>query len=179
VDPNTPLIVVDVQNGFVTPHSRHVLPVITDVVSIWVRAKRPVFLTRFINTPGSPWHALMGWHRLQGEPETDLHPSLEQFVAHSTVVEKTSYTSITGPVDEYIRQVKPETVAICGIATDGCVLKTALDVFDMGLRPLLVADACASHAGSDVHEAALMILTRQLGRAQIIGSSDLRDRSAA
>jgi nicotinamidase-related amidase len=179
VDADTPLIVVDVQNGFVTPHSRHVVPVIRDLLEEWIRDGRPVFMTRFINTPGSSWQSLIGWRRLQGEPETSLHPSLQSLSLSTTIVDKTTYTSVTGPIEQYLRRGQPSTVAICGISTDGCVLKTALDVFDMGLRPLVVADACASHAGADIHDAAIMILSRQLGRGQIIKRREIRSRSAA
>jgi nicotinamidase-related amidase len=181
MDQATPLVVVDVQNGFVTSHSRHIVRVVNRVVECWLEASRPVFLTRFINTPNSSWQSLMGWQRLQSEPEIDLHPTLGRYLANPlvSVMDKTTYTSITGKVRDYIEASNASAVAVCGIATDGCVLKTALDVFDMGRRPLVIEDACASHAGAAVHEAAMMILSRQLGRDQIIRSSELRGRPAA
>jgi nicotinamidase-related amidase len=39
VDPDkTALVVIDVQNGFVTDNSRHVVPVIADLVDRWMAA---------------------------------------------------------------------------------------------------------------------------------------------
>ncbi|WP_280431477.1 isochorismatase family protein [Nocardia brasiliensis] len=35
---------------------------------------------------------------------------------------------------------------LCGIATDACVLKTALDAFERGYVPWVVRDAVASNA---------------------------------
>ena len=44
---------------------------------------------------------------------------------------------------------------------------TAVDLFQNGFRPVVLADACASHAGPDYHEAGLRLLERLIGRRQI------------
>ena len=50
IDPDkTALVVVDVQNGFVTDNSRHVVLVIADLVERWRAAGRPVVFTRYLN----------------------------------------------------------------------------------------------------------------------------------
>ena len=43
-------------------------------------------------------------------------------------------------------------VYICGINTDYCVLATALDAFNRGLKPVVVADAVTSVDGRAAHE---------------------------
>jgi len=63
-------------------------------------------------------------------------------------------------------------LVLCGIATDGCVLKTAVDAFERGIEPVVVVDACASHAGNAVHEAGLLLLGRFIGAGQLRSVAD-------
>ena len=62
---------------------------------------------------------------------------------------------------------------ICGIDTESCVLKTAVDAFERDLTPWIVEDACASHAGPEPHYAGLLVARRFIGRSQIISAAGL------
>lgn len=171
-----PLIVVDVQNGFVNDNSRHVLPAIQQLLTVWVEKGWPVFMTRFLNPPDSQWERLIGWSRLRTSPEIDLHPALHAFTPHAIVVEKVSYTSLTGEVATAFAEQSWNTAVLCGIATDGCVLKTAVDLFEYperSITPIVVRDACASHAGASIHQAGLTLLERFIGRSQVVDCSTL------
>ncbi len=55
-------------------------------------------------------------------------------------------------------------------------MKTAVDAFERRLTPLIISDACASHAGGDVHAAGLMILGRFIGKEQLLTTSDLLEK---
>ncbi|MFD7537875.1 hypothetical protein [Streptomyces sp. NPDC059819] len=44
---------IDVQNGFVNEHSRHVVPVIGRLSEQWEAAGAPVLFSRYFNHPGS------------------------------------------------------------------------------------------------------------------------------
>ncbi|MFJ2399895.1 hypothetical protein ACIOUE_01240 [Streptomyces xanthochromogenes] len=44
---------IDVQNGFVNEHSRHVVPVIGRLIEQWEAAGAPVLFSRYFNHPGS------------------------------------------------------------------------------------------------------------------------------
>jgi nicotinamidase-related amidase len=63
-------------------------------------------------------------------------------------------------------------LVLCGIATDGCVLKSAVDAFERGIEPVVVTDACASHAGREIHEAGLLLLARFIGPGQLKSAAD-------
>ena len=58
-------------------------------------------------------------------------------------------------------------MAVVGIDTDMCVLKVALDLFDLGIEPVILVDCCASTAGLQAHLAGLSILSRNLGPHQL------------
>lgn len=170
------LLVVDVQNGFVNEKSQAVVEPLRQFVTGWVSLDRPVVFTRFINPPGSQWERLLHWTRLRDAPETDLHSSIAEIARRgeqSLIIDKCSYTSLNEEMLQVIAKWQPDRLLICGIATDGCVLKSAVDAFELGLTPIVLADLCASHAGEEVHQAGLLLLRRFIGHEQVILSSSL------
>lgn len=171
---NDLLIVVDVQNGFVNQNSEHVVKPIAAFLEAWLSAGNEAVLTRFINDPGSAWERLIHWTRLRTSPEIDLCPEIQSAIEGKdcvSVVDKRSYSSLIDPVNEMLVGKKPDRVLVCGIATDSCVLKTAVDLFEQGYTPLVLEDLCASHAGREVHDSGLLLISRFIGRDQIVGSS--------
>ncbi|WP_329131300.1 cysteine hydrolase [Streptomyces sp. NBC_01476] len=165
------LVVIDMQNGFVNRHSRHVVPAVADLVAQWSAAGRPLVFTRYFNYPNSPYERFFQWHRLQEPPETDLVPELAEAAAEShAVVDKTGYTLLTPDAAELIRQAGWTDLVFCGIATESCVLKSAADAFEHGYAPWIVTDACASDAGPDVHDAGLLVARRLIGNRQLVTS---------
>lgn len=166
---NAALVVVDMQNGFVNHHSRHAVPVISDLVAQWSVSGRPVIFTRYFNHPGSSYERFFQWHRLQKPPETDIVPELTDAAVRSHhVIDKTGYTLFTPEADELIRQNGWTDLVFCGIATESCVLKSAADAFERGHAPWIVTDASASDAGPDVHEAGLVVARRLIGTNQLV-----------
>jgi nicotinamidase-related amidase len=47
------------------------------------------------------------------------------------------------------------------------VLKTAVDAFEKGFRPVVITDACASNLGADMHAKGLDVLEVLIGRKQL------------
>ena len=161
-DSNTALLIVDVQVGFINDATRHILP---KVEALQKRYKH-VYATRFINADGSPYRRLLGWHRFY--TDSDDVPLAFQPVDGVVVLDKYVYTCVTPAFLQDLRDNSIEEVAICGIDTDACVSACAVDLFENGIRPVLLSDACASHAGAEYHEAALRILARLIGKNQIV-----------
>lgn len=171
---NPVLIVVDMQNGFVSDGSAHVVPVVIDLVRRWEETGNHILLTRYHNYPGSPFERLVNWYNLHDSPEIDLIDGIAPYVEHPRVhlIDKDTYTAFTEEGRRIISEHGFTDLFICGIATDGCVLKTTLDAFDAGYTPWVLEDACASNATrvspKEVQQAALMLLTRLVGEKQII-----------
>lgn len=92
------------------------------------------------------------------------------------LVDKTVYTTLTDEGRRLIAAHGFTDLFICGIATDGCVLKTTLDAFEAGYTPWVVADACASNATrmspEEAHRTALTLLSRSVGTGQVITASE-------
>lgn len=174
------LVVIDMQNGFVNQHSRHVVPTVADLVARWSAAGRPVVFTRYFNYPDSPYERFFQWRRLQGPPETDIAPELATPAAHAhAVVDKTGYTLFTPEATGLIRQAGWTDLVFCGIATESCVLKSAADAFEHDYAPWIVTDACASDAGPDVHDAGLLVARRLIGTGQLVTREHVMGRLTA
>lgn len=175
------LLVVDVQHGFVNEHSKHVVPVITDLAARWARTGRPTIFTRYWNYADSPWERLIGWRALYGPPETDLVDELVLLADDpgARTLDKTVYTALTPEGIELLRSLDVTDLVICGIATDACVLKTTVDAFELGYTPWVVSDAVASnatrHRATEIHESALLLISRLVGAGQVIGSREVLD----
>jgi nicotinamidase-related amidase len=168
------LVVVDVQNGFITEHSKPVVPVIVDLVHRWQAARGDVVFSRYLNYAGSPFERLIGWTKMADSPETDFVGELAPYVGpHTPVVDKHIYTLFTPEGTHLVDERGWTDLYLCGIDTDSCVLKTAVDAFERDLTPWILKDACASHAGPEAHAAGLFIAGRFIGTNQIIQTTSL------
>ena len=161
-NPHSALLIVDVQVGFVNDATRHILSKVEALQKQYAH----VYATRFINAEGSPYRRLLDWHRFY-DSSLDVPLAFEP-VDGVVVIDKHIYTCVDDAFLEDLRSKGIEEVAICGIDTDACVSACAVDLFENGIRPILLSEACASHAGAEYHEAAIRILARLIGKDQIV-----------
>lgn len=157
------LLVVDVQNGFVSKETKFVVPRISSLLQSFTGLK---VTTQFINRQGSPYETILKWNRLREEPEIDILEEIRTQVDH--IVKKNIYSACTPEFLDLLAREKVDEVYITGIDTDCCVLKTAIDLFELGIRPVVLAHCCASNGGMASHTAALTVLGRTIGREQIV-----------
>jgi len=157
-----PLLIIDVQKGFINAHTAGIPGIVVALAAHYER----VIATRFINPHGSAYRRLIHWERFApGSEDTQL-----AFVPPpgTALIEKFSYGCIDAGFRARIEMMNATEVHLCGIATDNCVLKCAVDLFEAGYRPVVLAAACASHAGPDYHDWGLRILKRLIGSEQVV-----------
>jgi len=170
----TALVVIDVQNGFANECSRHIIPAVVNLVERWQQAGGDTIFTRYLNYPGSPYERLLHWSRLQMSPETDIVDELVPYLDKARVViDKPIYTLFTDEGVQVVREGEWTDLVFCGIATESCVLKSAVDAFELGYTPWVVRDASASHDGRASHEAGLLVTGRFIGYGQLIDAATL------
>lgn len=163
-DGGGPLLVVDVQRGFLNDYTAHVPGRVAELLR---RGHDPVYFTRFENPPGGPYRKLLSWTACERPPETDLAPELEPFAAAERVFSKPGYAGLPDALAGVLRDAGIERITVVGIDTDMCVLKVALDLFDLAIEPIVLVDCCASTAGLQAHLAGLAILTRNIGATRL------------
>src|SRR5262245_44481289 len=133
------LAVVDVQNGFIREESAHVVPTIVDLVRRWQDAGGDTIFTRYLNYQGSIFQRLFSWSKLMGSPEVDFPPELLPFTKRATaVINKTIYTLFNEEGETLVKKHGWTDIYVCGIATESCVLKTAVDAFERNLTPWII-----------------------------------------
>lgn len=161
------IFVVDVQNGFVSPKTQHVVPKIKELLPSF--SDGLIIATKFINKTGSPYDCIINWRRLKESPETDLYEGIEQLCNH--VIEKEIYSALTNEVINLLKENDVTEAYITGIDTDCCVLKTAVDLFERNIKPMVLVDYCASNGGEESHLAAIRVLQRTIGYNQLLHGS--------
>lgn len=160
-----PLLVVDVQRGFLNEFTEHIPGRIVHLIE---RGDyQPLLFTRFINIPDSPYRKLLDWHECEGPPETELAPQIESLAAGGLVFDKCGFTGMPEELKRYLAESTFPSITLVGIDTDMCVLKIAMDVFDLDIEPLVMTDCCASTLGLQAHLAGLAILSRNIGPHQL------------
>jgi nicotinamidase-related amidase len=162
------------QNGFVRENSAHVVPVIADLVQRWQSAGGDTIFTRFFNRTGSPYERLIHWSQMMNPPQTDIVDELAPYASKATaVIDKPGYTLFSPRGAQVIADGGWRDLIICGLATESCVCKTAVDTFERNLIPWVLTDACASHAGNHAHQAGLLVIERFIGAGQLLTTSQV------
>lgn len=168
---NDLLVVVDMQNGFVNDTNRHIITNVIATIEQFIQTKKPIIFTRFINHKNSPYETIIKWTRLMDSPDIDIIEELKEYKHFK--VDKNFYTPFTTEFDTYLTQHQITRMFVCGIATESCVMKTAVDAFERNITPFVIQDACYSHAGEQAHQAGLEVLRRNIGKNQLITLSSL------
>jgi nicotinamidase-related amidase len=166
------LLIVDMQEGLLkSDATKAVVPKIKQLEKVWHERSWPVAFSKYINKPESPWVRFIGSDSSMSAPETDLATSFEP--EQATVYEKTTYSAWSPEISQLCYAANVQSVVLCGVDTDQCVLATAIAAFDSGIKPIIIKDCCASDAGSQFHDAALLLVERLIGRDQMKTSAEV------
>jgi nicotinamidase-related amidase len=169
------LLIVDVQNGFITDDTEHVVTGIAELAGKWQSEGGKTLFSRYFNYTGSEFERLINWRKLYAAPDTDLAEQLKPYTGRveGAVFDKRGYSALT---DEFLRQVHRHgwtDIVVCGIDTELCVLTTVFDAFDAGLTPWVVTDVSASTGGAPAHEAGLLVMGRGIGEHHLVTTDQL------
>jgi len=158
------LLIVDIQKGFISEHTKHILERIDNLVDSQIFDC--VIATRFVNKDNSPYRKFLLWDKLSTEGEIALYKPVEHKAC--MIVDKYGYSGLTQDILRYLTSNKIDIIFIAGIDTDCCVLATAIDLFEHNIRPFVLEYYCASNGGIENHNAAIKILERLIGNDSII-----------
>jgi len=158
------LLIVDVQNGFVSEKTSHIVPKLRKLLNEKVFTH--VIFSQFVNKTDSPYENYLNWYRFKTAEEIAIVNELLPFV--NQILVKNIYSACNQWLLNYIKENSIQNVYIAGIDTDCCVLITATDLFQNGIRPFVLKQYCASNGGFSSHDAALIVLERLIGDKQIL-----------
>jgi nicotinamidase-related amidase len=147
----TALVVVDMQNDFVTPGGALVVsdaaatvPVIEALLRRARAAGVRVFFTQDSHAAGDPEFPIWGEHVLEGTWGWQLVDRLQP-APGDRVIRKLRYDGFFGTsLDHELRLAGARTVVVCGTVANICVLHTAGSAALRGYRVVLPVDATSA-----------------------------------
>lgn len=160
-----PLLIVDVQSAFINEFTHHIPHRIMRLIQR--KEYAPLLFTRFINDPDGPYQRFLDWHSCEGGSEIDIVPELQPFAQADHIFSKSGLCGMPDPLADYLLNQRIQQIFVVGIDTDMCVLKIAMDLFDLGIEPIVFTDCCASTAGLQAHLAGLAVLSRNIGATRL------------
>lgn len=163
---NPTLIVVDMQNDFITgslgtKEGKDIIPTVKNILTQAVKNHWNIIFTK--DTHGTDYlNTLEGKnlpisHCIKDTPGWDIIPDLKPFTEKATVIEKPTFGSPA--LLQYI-PTDTDQVIFVGVCTDICVISNALLVktFRPDINVTICKDACAG-VMPETHDAALLTAT--------------------
>lgn len=139
----TALLIIDVQKSAV------IKPEIAENIEKLQHEYDTVYVSKFTNTE-SPLLKILAW---SGYDDESL---VFQPRKNAIIFTKTGYTS-------YLPEMKKfDEIHICGFDTEACVYKTAMDLVEVGVRPIILKDYCYS-SDEQMHHMGIKILEKNIG----------------
>lgn len=183
-----PLIVVDVQRGNISEYNRFIPNGIASIIK--AELFNPIIFTRYVNTPDSPARLFLeseemsdfgsaGMETKIGEVMGAKAPGLdsygvtalpEGYGAKRYLLTKNTYTVVTPEFEELLAELDLDNTGmyVVGADTESSVLKTALDLFERTIEPIVLAEFCGSHRGLGNHERALELMKELIGAERVV-----------
>lgn len=158
----TLLLVIDVQNNFINKKTKFIIKRVQNVLKS--NKFDVVAFTKFINSKNCNFYKILNY---RGCIKAEDHQiSIETY--DKKVFEKETYTALNDELKQFIKDNNIKQICLCGIDTDACVLKTALDLFDNGYLIKVIEDCSMSHSGKKYHKMAIKLLKKLIGKENII-----------
>ncbi len=160
----TALVIVDVQNYFISEDFRELPKKIAEYVRKEGGKYDFVLFTQFVNKRGSNFTKLLGWDKCAFSPDIDIHAELEGFARKENTFQKSAFSAFKSEAfAEFLKKNSVEKITICGTDTECCVYATAMDAFDQGFGDVKVLiDLCGSSHGKSAHEVGVKLLKDNL-----------------
>jgi len=165
----TVLLLVDFVNPLDFPGAQALAPSAVQAARATARLRRSLagtpMQTVYANDNYGMWHADFKdlWQRCsRGRgPGAELARQLRPRQRDFTILKPRHSAFYSTPLDLLLRQLKCKQVILAGIATDSCVLASAMDAYLRGYRLWVPAD-CVAAEGHDASEQALALMHRVL-----------------
>ncbi len=143
----TALLIIDVQKSAAGNSS---LPAKIEALQA---AYEYIFVSKFVNR-GSPLIPMTGFDGYADEGLA-FTPAPQ-----AVVFEKNIYSCFIPALKDF------DEIHLCGFDTDACIYKTAMDLVENGIRPVVLEAYCGSE-NRMFHEAGMLLLERNIGRENI------------
>lgn len=161
---NKALIVIDVQKYFLDGKTQGIVKKIADYLKNSSQNYSAIYFTIFKNNSKSPLSKISGWKDCASSPDTDICDEIEEYTNNKNLFYKNilSAAKVSG-ISQGLLNKNISQVDLCGFDTDCCVLATAYDLFDQGIKPVVLENLTWSTSKEKLHKAAIKMFERNIG----------------
>lgn len=164
--PNSALIVLDMQDYFLStkshayvPSAEFIIPHINSLITMCVDNNMPVVFTKHINNESNV--GMMGkWWKDRLEQKNDLSKISNSIIIpdDAKLIEKSQYDAFYNTeLHEYLQVKKIKNLLVTGVMTNLCVETTVRSAFVNGYLPVLPIDCTAAY-NIEFHKASALNL---------------------
>jgi len=172
------LLILDMQDYFLKETSRAfvpaaaaIVPGIKRLIGAFARRRRPVFLTRHINTDENAKLMARWWRQVIRRDDPLSRISEELDVSAGTIVEKSQYDAFyETSFENVLKQNRVTQLVIAGVMTNLCCETTARSAFVRGFDVFFLVDGTAAY-NEHYHMATLTNLS--FGVAEVMSVSEI------
>lgn len=159
---NSLLLIIDLQKSFINKHTKKVPLKIEKLI----KSKKftCVAFTRFINSENSIWLSKLKFNGCITEEDRRIVIDTQGY----KVLNKSVYTALNVGLKKYISENKIDEIYLCGLETDACVYKTAIDLFENNYNVFVLEDYCMCCSGVRDHKNAIKILRKLIGKNNVV-----------
>ena len=157
------LLIIDMQEGFRHAESEIILP---NLLKLKKSFYGKIVFSKFVNNKNSLFEKQLSWIKFQNDEDRKLFSELQ--TSDNIELEHDTYTILNEELKKFINKNKITKVYLCGVYTDVCIIKTAMDLFDNDIETFVIKDACNSLHGRRNHDSAIDSLKHILGKKQIL-----------
>jgi biuret amidohydrolase len=162
------LLVIDMQKYFLDQKSPSyvcggdaILPNISNLISVYRKAGRPVIFTKHVHHPDKIDVGIMGWWWegmiVEGTKESEIADELKPLKGEKVVLKHRYSAFYNTDLETILRCQKIEDLVITGVMTNMCCESTARDAYFRDYRVFFPAD-CNGTVTEEMHKSTLLNL---------------------
>ena len=166
------LVVIDVQNGFVyTPEKTAISQKIIELTQKHIFDR--VVCVKFVNRDDGVFPKYHRYYDMHKGKEIEL---VDELTA-DMVINRSVYSCVS---DEFIEKVVKINdgdnlveLFLCGIGTDTSIMKSALDLFERDIKPIILTHYCIPHDNSAITQMKGITLVSRMVSDKCIVNKDI------
>lgn len=159
---NKLLLVIDLQNDFINDNTKNIVEKIDNLVKS--KEYKNIVFTKFINNENSIWYKKLNYKGCLFENGKEIVIDTGNY----KIFDKKIYSALNDELKDYIKYNRIDEIYLCGLDTDACVYKTALDLFENNYSVYVLKDYTMSHKGIELHKVFIDNLKRLIGKDKVI-----------
>lgn len=156
------LLVIDLQKSFINNNTSEIPLKVEKLIKN--NNFDYVAFTKFVNFDTCNFNTVLNYKGCMSEEDRRIVVD----TGNNKIFSKSVYTALNDELINYIKDNNIDIIYLCGIDTDACVLKTAIDLFENNYNFRIIENCSMSHSGKEYHEFAIKMLKKLVGVSNVI-----------